>query len=83
MPVIHTIANGHVTVCNDSRGTSQFSYTSPGGGWSIIGLDAQQCSDLSAALLSEANRQRREAEDNARLRDIHDALRADERGVVA
>lgn len=83
MGIIHTAANGHVTVCIDSRGTSQFSYTSPDGGWSISGLDAKQCTDLSAALLAEANRQRREAADNVRMRDIHDALRADERGVVA
>lgn len=81
MGIIHTAANGHVTVCNDSRGTSQFAYTSQNGGWSIFGLTADQCTDLSAALLAEANRQRREAADNVRLRDIHEALKLDNGAV--
>lgn len=120
MSIVHTTNNGHIIVCGDSRGTGQFSYAQPGGNWCISGLTADQCTDLSAALLAEANRQRREdaarfekcegcnghglvgnildtdtcqfchgsgnerreAADNVRLRDIHDALKLDNGEVV-
>jgi len=45
-------------------------------------LTAEQCYALARALIQDADRQRNEARDNARLSDIHEAMRLDE-GAVA
>lgn len=78
MAIVQIDSSAHVTVCNDSRGLTQFAYTRNNGGWYMAGLTAEQCDELASALTGEASRQRREACENDRMRDFYAALRADE-----
>lgn len=82
MSIVQIDSGAHVTVCNDSRGTTQFAFTRNGCGWYMAGLSAEQCDQLAGALTAEAGRQRREAGEDNRMADFYAALRADE-GVVA
>ncbi len=78
MSVVQIDSGAHVTVCNDSRGLTQFAYTRSGGGWHMAGLSAEQCDQLADALTAEASRQRREASEDNRMADFWAAIRADE-----
>lgn len=82
MSIVQIDSGAHVTVCNDSRGTTQLAFTRNGCGWHMAGLSAEQCDQLAGALTAEAGRQRREAGEDGRMADFYAAMRADE-GVVA
>lgn len=72
----------HITICDDSRNRTQFSYSSPRGYFTVTQIDADQCYTMAKALIAEGDRQRNEARDNARMSDICEAMRLDE-GAVA
>lgn len=82
MAIVHIDSGAHVTVCNDSRGTTQFAFTRNGCGWYMAGLSAEQCDQLAGALTAEAGRQRREAGENDRMREFREAVLADERAAA-
>lgn len=76
--IVQIDSGAHVTVCNDSRGLTQFAYTRSGSGWYMAGLSAELCEQLASALTGEASRQRREAGEDGRMADFYAAMRADE-----
>ena len=78
MPMIYLPDGGTISVCHDSTGTTQITHSQNRCALTIAGLTADQCYQLSDAFAKEALRQRAAMSDNIRLRDIHDALRADE-----
>lgn len=82
MSIVQIDSGAHVTVCNDSRGLTQFAYTRNGCGWHMAGLSAELCDQLAVALIGEATRQRREASENDRMREFREAVLADERAVA-
>jgi len=81
---IHTIQldAGHMTVGADPRGLTYLSHCGASHYHTTTRLTAEQCYALARALIQDADRQRNEARDNARLSDIHEAMRLDE-GAVA
>lgn len=83
MSPIQLQGGAKLIVCGSYTNRTMLSYQHGFVDFTIAALNADQCTELSSALLAEANRQRREAAENVRLRDIHEALRADERGVTA
>jgi hypothetical protein len=59
MSTIHIDNESHLSVCDDSRGTTQIAYTRRNNIWHIAGLTAEQCDQLAVALAGEASRQRK------------------------
>lgn len=75
---IIAIEGASITVCGDSKGTTQMGCNRAGLYVTIAGLTSEQCDKLGAAFAAEANRQRRVDSENNRMMDFWEALRADE-----
>lgn len=76
---IHTIQldAGNMTVGPDPRGLTYISHCGASHYHTTTRLTAEQCYALAKALISDADRQRSEAADNARISDINEAMRLD------
>ena len=80
---IIAIEGASITVCGDSKGTTQMGCNREGMYITIAGLTSEQCDKLASAFIKEVNRQQAEARENWRMKDFWEATRADEVGSAA